>query len=432
MRVLVTGAYGLIGAACLARLHRDGHALVGAGRSIGEARQRFPFVAWREADFNHLTMPEAWKETLAGIDAVVNCVGVLQDGARDDVQRVQLDATVALFDACARAGIRRVIHVSAVGTEASAPTSFARTKAQAEDRLAQLDLDWVILRPALVLAPAAYGGTALLRALAALPGLVPLIAEKSRLQVVASEDVARTVALCLAPGAPRAVSWDLAHPQVLTLAEIVGAIRQWMGLRPARIVRAPALLARMVTGAADALGWLGWRSPARTTALAQLGAGVVGEPAAWIAATNRAPMSLADILAARPASVQDRWFARLYALKPIAVAGLAIFWLASGLVGLGPGRPAAIALLSQAGVSHGLAAAAVIAGSIVDIALGLAVTVRASARAALLGMLAVTGAYMVGGSVLLPALWLDPLGPLVKTLPVALATLFTLAILDER
>ena len=52
---------------------------------------------------------------LQGIDAVVNCVGVLQDGARDDVRRVQVEATTALFAACERGGVRRVIHISAIG-----------------------------------------------------------------------------------------------------------------------------------------------------------------------------------------------------------------------------------------------------------------------------------------------------------------------------
>jgi hypothetical protein len=278
----------------------------------------------------------------------------------------------------------------------------------------------------------AYGGTAMLRALAALPGIVAIVGADSRLQVVASDDVARTVAFCLAPGAPARVRWDLAHPQLLTLAEIVAALRQWLGLRSARIICIPPPLGRVIAGVADALGWLGWRSPARSTALVMLAAGVVGEPAPWIAATGRAPMSLAQILAAHPASVQDRWFARLYPLKPLAIAGLALFWLASGIIGLGPGRTAAMALLSDAGVPNPIAAVAEIGGSLADIALGIAVTMRASARAALYGMLVVTGLYVVAASVLVPGLWLDPLGPLVKALPVVLASLFTLAILDER
>ena len=112
MQVLVTGVYGLIGAACLIRLHQDGHDLIGTGRSIVGAQQRLAFAQWREADFNRLTSPDAWGSLLSGIDAVVNCVGVLQDGARDDVRRIQFHATVAMFEACHRASVRRVIHIS--------------------------------------------------------------------------------------------------------------------------------------------------------------------------------------------------------------------------------------------------------------------------------------------------------------------------------
>ncbi len=100
MRVLVTGAYGLIGAACLARLHRDGHEMVAAGRSSGSARRRAPYARWIEADYARLIRAEDWLALSQGIDAVVNCVGVLQDGARDDVRRVQVEATTALFAAC--------------------------------------------------------------------------------------------------------------------------------------------------------------------------------------------------------------------------------------------------------------------------------------------------------------------------------------------
>src|SRR5262245_32996943 len=131
MRVLVTGAYGLIGSAVLARLNREGHALVAAGRTIAEAQRRCPYAHWIEADFARLTTAEAWRPLLAGVDAVVNCVGVLQDGGGDDVQAVQVQGTCALFDACAQAGIRRVVHISAIGASAEGPTAFARTKAQA-------------------------------------------------------------------------------------------------------------------------------------------------------------------------------------------------------------------------------------------------------------------------------------------------------------
>jgi len=83
-------------------------------------------------------------------------------------------------------------------------------------------------------------------------------------------------------------------------------------------------------------------------------------------------------------------------------------------------------------VPQGPAAALASAGAVIDIALGIAVTVRASAGAALMAMLVVTCGYVLAASVFLPSLWLDPLGALAKTVPVALSCLFTLAILDER
>jgi uncharacterized protein YbjT (DUF2867 family) len=432
MRVLVTGAYGLIGAACLARLHRDGHEVVGAGRAVGQARLRAPYAQWIEADYTRLTLAGDWLSLLTGFDAVVNCVGVLQDGARDDVRRIQVEATTALFAACERAGVRRVVHISAIGASRSAPTVFARSKAEAEDDLAARHLEWVILRPGLVLAPAVYGGTAMLRGLAGLPFVTPLIEADARVQVVSVADVAETVARCLQPEAKSGVKWDVAHPQVLTVGAIVGGLRGWLGFSTRLTWRVPHPLAAAVATFADVLGYLGWRSPARSTAIRQLAAGIVGEPAPWIAATGIAPKSFEEILAQQPSSVADRWFARLFLLKPLALAGLALFWVMTGIVTLGPGRAAAMELLVAAGFSPKLAGPVVVAGSFFDYLLGLLLLVRSATRIVLLTMLASTAIYLGIGTALAPQLWFDPLGPFLKIVPVLLATLFTLAILDER
>src|SRR5947207_13994948 len=113
MRVLITGAYGLIGSGCLARLHRDGHELVGAGRAIIAASRRFPYARWIEADFLTRVSAERWRPLLDGIEALVNCVGVLQAGAREDPNRIHVQATNARFDEFVLAGMRRVVHLSA-------------------------------------------------------------------------------------------------------------------------------------------------------------------------------------------------------------------------------------------------------------------------------------------------------------------------------
>lgn len=432
MRILLLGAYGMIGAAVLCCLHRDNHTLVAAGRSITTAARQFPFAHWIAADFHNLLTPDAWLPLLDGIDAVVNCVGAFQSGARDRLDRIHVAAPAALFAACERAGVRRVVHISAAGAEEGAATEFARGKAAAEAALRATALDWLILRPGLVLAPGVYGGSALLLGLAGAPLCTPLIAAELPLHIVAVEDVADTVAWAVRLQTPSQLTLEPMHPQPLTLADIVIGLRRWLGfaLRPA--VVAPRAVAKAVAGFADALGWLGWRSPARTTGLVQLAEGVTGDPAPWTQMTGIVPKSFADILAARPATVQDRWFARLYLLKPMAIAGLAAFWIFTGVLALGPAEPSALEHLTAAGFDAAQAKFTVISGAMFDIAMGLLLLWRRLAKPVLVTMLVATVGYVIAGTVIEPGLWADPLGPLTKILPMLLATMLVLAIVDER
>lgn len=432
MRILVTGAYGLIGSACLARLHAAGHDLVAAGRTAAP-RRRFPYAHWIAADFARLTKPERWLPLLVGIDAVVNCVGVLQDGVRDNVQRVQFDGTVALFEACVQAGVKRLVHISAIGAEPDGPSAFSRSKAAAEARLKTLALDWVIVRPGLVLAPAAHGGSALLRGLAAFPLCLPLVGADARVQIVDIDDVAETVARSVTLAAPAKVAWDVAHPHVHTLADIVCAMRAWLGFRPRRVVRMPPALATFVACLGDAAGWLGWRSPVSSTGLAELEAGVVGDPCDWMTATGIEPRSLDASLAARPAGVQDRWFARLYLIKPLALFTLAAITIAAGLEELITFWLVRVGLFDVPFRITAVTALPILVHSVLAPVIGIGILVRPTSRLALSALLLVTILGILDYALRPPHhLNIGVLHALEFQAPMLLAILFTLAILDER
>jgi len=430
--ILVIGAYGLIGSAIVRRLTRAGHPVRGLGRSAARGRRLLPGIDWVEGDLRAMTAPEDWSAALDGIGAVVNAAGALQDGLRDNLRAVHDRAIRALVAACAGRGVKRFVQISAVGAAPGASSEFFRSKARGDRAVRESGLEWTILRPGLVIGPDATGGTALLRGLAAFPLVQPLVLGDAPVQTVALGDVARAACLAAEGKLPPGTEADLVTPEPQPLREIIAGFRHWLGVPPARReITLPGWMARPAAAVADALGWFGWRSPLRSTALAALAVGVRGDPAPWQALTGETLAGLRDTLAAMPATVQERRFARLYLALPLAVAVLSLFWLASGLIGLWQWR-AASALLAPAGLPDGLAAALVGAGSAADIALGLAVLVRPWARAACLGMAGLGLGYLALGAILTPWLWADPLGALVKVLPGIALALITAAMLEDR
>src|ERR1700687_1779827 len=280
MRVLVVGAYGFIGSAVVARLVADGHEVVGAGRRIKAARERRPDLRWIKIDLARARKPEQWSGHLAGIDAVVNCAGVLQDAPADSTHKVHVEGAGALFAACVRAGVRRAILISAVGVGSDEDTRFARTKYAAEEALKGRDLDWVILRPSLVVGHSVYGGMALMRALSAIPFVLPLARESATFQPVQVNEVAAAVSFFLRPEAPTRRIVEIAGPQRLTLAQIVAHYRRWLGLPAATLVRLPLIAASLISRLRGAGSWVGWGGGPRASVAApcRRGLGPPGAP----------------------------------------------------------------------------------------------------------------------------------------------------------
>lgn len=421
-RVLILGAGGFIGAQVAAAFDRAGWAVRAAARRPAASARRAPGFDWVALDFADARAD--WAGALAGVDAVVNCVGALQDGAEDSLTAAHVDGPRRMIAAMQAAGVRRLVHLSAVGADDAAGTDYARSKAETERMIAASGLDWIVLRPSLVIGRGAFGGTGLIRALAAFPFVIPMVGGDQPFRPIFAGDLADAVVAAV--DAPPGLIADLGGPQAVTQSDLLQKYRAWLGLRPAPILRLPLAVARPALAVGDVLGHLGWASPLRTTSLQQMNHDVAGRHEPWPAALGDPPRGFDAVLRQVPASVQDVHHARLWFVRPLAIVTLSLFWIATGIITLRWGWDASVATLDAGGFG-GLSPWIAGGGAVVDVLLGMAILKRSWTARAAVGMALVSICYLIAGTVSLPQLWLDPLGPWLKVLPGIVLALYVAA-----
>jgi uncharacterized protein YbjT (DUF2867 family) len=431
MRVLVLGGYGLLGLEIIRALRRAGHTVVGFGRSPEIGRRLLPDLSWNHGDMRRMLRPEDWSIHLSEIDAVVNAAGALQDGPRDDLKAVHDSAIRALVNACEQRGVKRLVQISAPGAHLGARTAFLATKGAGDEAVRASSLEWTILKPGLVISAGAYGGTTLLRALAAFPVVQPIVLHDARIQTVAGTDVGEAVRAVLAGEVATPCDYDLVEDQPHTLGDVIKSVRRWSGRDDALWQwRLPRWLGFAAGRMADLAGLFGWRSPLRTTALRSLADGVTGEAAPWRVAGGFALKSLDETLRDLPSTAQERTFGRAQLVFPVLLMMLSGFWLVSGAIGLLQRDAAEAVLAGRTGEST--AEWLVVAGIVVDLMIGWGLLWRKWVRRTAWASIFVSAAYLAAGTWLTPELWADPLGPFVKVLPAMALALAVAALVEER
>jgi uncharacterized protein YbjT (DUF2867 family)/uncharacterized membrane protein YphA (DoxX/SURF4 family) len=429
MRILVTGAYGFIGAHIVAALVAANHEVICAVRGA-RTDTRFPGCKAIACDMARDIHAGDWLPRLDGIDAVVNSAGILRERGADTFAAVHEQAPLALFQACLQRGIRRVIQVSALGHVSDG--EFIASKHRGDEALATLDLDWLVLRPSLVYsARGSYGGTSLLRGLAAAPWLLPLPGHGEQpLQPIAAEDVGAAVAAALARPACRRETIELIGPDVLTLRDYLLAWRRWLAFGSVRTLAMPAALVRVAATLGEHLG----NGPLGRTMSRMLDRGNTGSADAIARQREHLgvePRTLLRALGEAPSSVQDRWHARLYFWLPVLRLSMATLWIGSGLTGWLTPLAGVLATASGSALPpEALLLLARATGSI-DLLLGVLCLTGWRPRLVLALMLAMLLGYTLVIGTLWPAHWFDPFGSLLKNLPL-IAALAILLVTDER
>ncbi|RYF23096.1 MAG: NAD-dependent epimerase/dehydratase family protein [Comamonadaceae bacterium] len=266
MNILLTGAGGFIGQAVLKALQAAGHTV----HQAVSPRRAAAMPGSIATDFARDTAPSVWLPRLQGIDAVVNAVGVLRDSRSRPIAAVHRDTPVALFDACAQAGVRRVVQVSALGIVDNA-TQYASTKRAADEHLLALHarglLQATVVRPSIVFG---RGGasSALFMQLARLPLIaLPRPVLQARVQPLVVADLALAITRMLEGDAAAQGVVECTGPQAMPLADFIASLRMQCGYPPARVLTLPDWLTQLSARAGDLVPAAPWCS--ETLALLQ-------------------------------------------------------------------------------------------------------------------------------------------------------------------
>ena len=415
MRVLLTGATGFIGSRLLQALVDCGHDVVCAVRNP-PGRIASEHVSYVRIDFVRDVQPADWVPRLHGIDVVINAVGILQERGEQTFDVVHTRAPRALFLACAQAGVKRVIQISALGADERATSRYHLTKKAADDALAQLDLRWVIVQPSLV-----YGteGTSaqLFTMLASLPVVPVLGAGEQLVQPVYIDDLVAAVLTLLEPDSPARVRVPIVGSQALPFATFLHLLRAQMQLAPTATLRAPMPLVRLAARVGSAIPGL---MLDRET-LSMLEQGNTGSAAAMAALIGRMPRPMTSFIPDEFATAVRR-SAQLRWLLPILRVSIALVWIVTGVVSLGVFPiEESYALLGRVGIPAGLQPVLLYGAAGLDLLLGFSLLlVRKRRWLWLLQAGAILG-YTLIITFKLPEFWLHPYGPILKNVPLLAA-----------
>jgi UDP-glucose 4-epimerase len=236
-----------------------------------------------------LRQPQNLSTALEGVDAVIHCAGIAHTSGvlEEDYQAINTAGTINLTRAARQSGVGRFVFMSSIRAQCGAtvdtvqteavepkPTdAYGKSKLAAERGLAEIDLDWVCLRPVLVYGPGVKANMAQLMKLARSPFPLPLKGISARRSLLSLENLLAAIEIVLA--APKALrqTYIVAEREALTVSQMIAAMRNGLG-RKSNVFSFPPTLLDVVFRAAgqrEAFGRLSGSLAADASSLMSLG-----------------------------------------------------------------------------------------------------------------------------------------------------------------
>lgn len=239
LTVCVLGGTGFVGTELVTHLARDGHWIRVPTRTLAgkDPLRVLDTVRLIRADVHD---QRVLARLFAGVDVVVNLVGILNERGRETFKAVHADLAAKVVAAARTAGVKRLLHMSSLAADQAAPSKYLRSKAEAESRVraSAPALEWTIFRPSVIFGSGDSLTNRFARLLRLSGGLMPLARAKARFAPVSVEDVVEAFRRATTGRATIGQTYELCGPHVMTLEQIVRMTAEVAGLR-CSILRLP-------------------------------------------------------------------------------------------------------------------------------------------------------------------------------------------------
>lgn len=181
----------------------------------------------------NLRYPDSIERAVAGAEAVVISVGVLDSSGKQTFQALHVDGPRAVAKAAREAGVKRLVHISAIGADPKSPAEYAKSKAAGEAAVLAEFPDAIILRPSIVYGPEDHFFNRF-AAMANVSLMLPLVGGgKTRFQPIYVADLAEAIANVVEGSGVPGTVYELGGPEVLSFRQILDHTRDWSGRHPA-------------------------------------------------------------------------------------------------------------------------------------------------------------------------------------------------------
>ena len=243
MKIFITGGTGFVGRYLVQELSRRGHhtkLLVHKKKSVTDSLS--------EQIEGDITRPETFVHAVTGCDAVIHLVGIIREFPSRGItfELLHVQATANILAAAKTAGVRRYLHMSALGTRENAVSGYHKTKFRAEELVRDCGLECTIMRPSLI-----YGaGDAFISMLAKqlrLAPVIPVIGNgEYRLQPIHAGDIATCFALALDKPETVGKSYELCGNERFSYNDLLDVVAEAIGRSSVKKLHLPLALMKMI------------------------------------------------------------------------------------------------------------------------------------------------------------------------------------------